>query len=678
MMSTQAPCPAPEQLKKLLDGRASEKEQAELADHLESCAACRKQLDDLTSREAWAKAARHLRQQPQPDAALRHAINELKGQPGRKDAEDDELSLDFLSPSDNPEHLGRLGRYEVLQVVGRGGMGIVLKAVDPSLQRVVAIKVLAPYLAMSGNARRRFTREAQAAAAVTYEHVVTIHAVEETNGLPYLVMQYIDGQSLQERLDRDGPPEVKEILRIGMQAASGLAAAHAQGLVHRDIKPANILLENGIQRVKLTDFGLARAVDDAAALTQSGMVAGTPEYMAPEQARGEAVDHRADLFSLGSVLYAMCTGRPPFRATTALAVLRRVSDDQPRPIKQINPDVPDWLIAVITKLHAKDPAARFQSAAEVAELLGQYLARVQQAIWTSPPTLPPGEPAKAGGPLTSVTICPTCACHLHVPEKFVGRIVNCPQCGKPFQVEEGESEIEVVRPAPPPAAPPKRKVPAHLWVLGFLVVPFTFLMCCGGGPLLVYSFFRARLQEQESAIPSPVPGTVKTLTAPPAPPGIGYPMKMEIREIPALTDKAAAQLRGRWRLVELSQDGKKVPREYMHDLYCTFYNEQYSLAGPQGSDQGTYRIDPHHQPNWIDLQPSRLVHSRAPEDRGGFNVLFATGDELAPGKVWPGIVERKEDDLNLYLGAPGKERPTKFPNFPALFYRLYHFRREAP
>src|SRR5438132_1739769 len=263
-------------------------------------------------------------------------------------------------------------------------MGIVLKAFDPGLHRVVAIKVLAPQLATSGTARKRFTREAQAAAAVSHDHVVTIHAVEEANGIPYLVMHYVAGMSLQERLDKSGPLELKEILRIGMHTAAGLAAAHAQGLVHRDIKPANILLENGVQRVKITDFGLARAADDAS-LTQSGVVAGTPQYMAPEQANGEAVDHRADLFSLGSVLYAMCTGRPPFCASTAMAVLRRVSDDTPRSIKELNPEIPDWLIAIVDKLHAKDPSGRFQNAREAAELLNQHLAQLQLASWTPQP-----------------------------------------------------------------------------------------------------------------------------------------------------------------------------------------------------------------------------------------------------------------------------------------------------
>ncbi|MAG94664.1 MAG: hypothetical protein CMJ48_13095, partial [Planctomycetaceae bacterium] len=289
----------------------------------------------------------------------------------------DDVKLDFLSPSEEPDCLGRLGSYEITAVVGRGGMGVVLKGRDPELNRVVAIKVLAPELALNAMARRRFLREAQAAAAVSHDHVVTIHAINQTDRLPHLAMEFVNGQSLQQRLDRSGPLELKEILRIGKQAAAGLAAAHAEGLIHRDIKPANILLENGVERVKITDFGLARAVDDVS-LTQTGVVAGTPQYMSPEQAQGERVDHRTDLFSLGSVLYAMCTGRPPFRADSTIAVIRRVCDDTPRPIQQVNPDIPGWLAAIIDKLLAKDPDQRFGSATEVAELLGQHLAHIQQ------------------------------------------------------------------------------------------------------------------------------------------------------------------------------------------------------------------------------------------------------------------------------------------------------------
>jgi hypothetical protein len=305
---------------------------------------------------------------------------------------EEDLPLEFLTPSEKPGSLGRLGHYEVLEVIGRGGMGVVLRAFDEELHRVVAIKVMAQQLATSATARKRFKREAQAVAAVIHDHIVTIHAVEEANGLPYLVMQYVAGLSLQQRLDRDGPLELQEVLRIGMQTASGLAAAHAQGLIHRDIKPANILLENGVERVKITDFGLARAAADAS-LTQSGMVAGTPQYMSPEQAEGKAVDPRTDLFSLGSVLYAMCTGRAPFRASGTLAVLKRVCEETPTPIRETNPGVPDWLVEIIDKLHAKDPAQRHQSAAEVAELLGRHLAQVQHPSLVAPPAAE--EPAPA-------------------------------------------------------------------------------------------------------------------------------------------------------------------------------------------------------------------------------------------------------------------------------------------
>src|SRR5436190_14079747 len=306
--------------------------------------------------------------------------------------------LGFLSPSDQPGSLGRLGHYEVQEVIGSGGMGNVLRAFDERLHRMVAIKVMAAPLATNAAARKRFQREARAAAAVCHDHIVTIHAVEESDEVPYLVMQCVSGLSLQQRIDRDGPLELHEILRIGMQTAAGLAAAHAQGLIHRDIKPANILLENGVERVKITDFGLARAAADAS-ISQSGAIIGTPQYMAPDQARGEALDGRTDLFSLGSVLYAMCTGRAPFRAASSIAVLKRVCEEAPSPIREANADIPDWLVAIIDKLQAKNPDDRYQSAAEVAEVLGQRLAQLQNST-TLPPAAthcqPPARAARRG------------------------------------------------------------------------------------------------------------------------------------------------------------------------------------------------------------------------------------------------------------------------------------------
>jgi serine/threonine-protein kinase len=387
MVSRHTPCDA-SRLRALLDASASEDGgSGDLAQHLEHCEKCRGELEAMAGGRWWEEVRPFVRPEPgdEPGAPTQAGPAAATGDP----------ELHFLAPPDRPGHLGRFGPYEVLGVLGKGGMGVVLKAWEPALRRTVAIKVLAPQLATCGAARQRFTREAQAAAAVVHTHVVAIHSIDTDNasGLPYLVMPVIAGCSLQERIARDGPLDVPAVLRIGMQAASGLAAAHAQGIIHRDIKPANILLENGVERVVLTDFGLARAADDASR-TQSGVIAGTPEYMSPEQARGEPVDHRSDLFSLGSVLYAMCAGRPPFRAPSALAVLRRVADERPRPLRELNSDVPEALAAVIDKLHANDPADRWQTAAEVAEVLGQQLADLQGpgcpvAATPVPPAPPP-------------------------------------------------------------------------------------------------------------------------------------------------------------------------------------------------------------------------------------------------------------------------------------------------
>jgi serine/threonine protein kinase len=308
-------------------------------------------------------------------------------------AKTDDEALAYLAPSGRPDSLGRIGHYEVLEVLGRGGFGVVFRAFDDILERVVAVKMLAPRMAATSPARKRFLREARSYAQVRHQNVVQVYAVEE-QPIPYLVMEFIPGETLQQRLNRTGPLETKEVVHIGRQIAEGLAAAHATGLIHRDIKPGNILIEKdevgrmkdeqgkapsvssfilhpSSFQVKITDFGLARAADDAS-VTHSGVVAGTPMYMSPEQAAGEQVDQRTDLFSLGSVLYAMASGRPPFRANKTLAVLKRVAEDTPRPIPDIIPEVPQWLCDVISRLHAKKPEDRFASAREVADLLARW------------------------------------------------------------------------------------------------------------------------------------------------------------------------------------------------------------------------------------------------------------------------------------------------------------------
>jgi serine/threonine protein kinase len=313
----------------------------------------------------------------------------------------------YLDQCALPGTLGKLGPYEILEEIGRGGMGVVFRAHDPKLQRIVAVKALAPELARLPSARQRFLREARAAAAVSHPHVVTIFAVEgteeaslgtERTTLPYLVMECIVGQTLHDKIKRVGALKVEEIIRISRQIAEGLTAAHKRGLIHRDIKPANILLENGVERVKITDFGLARTTSDGG-ITHTGEILGTPQCMSPEQARGEIVDQRSDLFSLGCVMYTMCTGFSPFRADNMLAVMKKVCELTPRPIAQINPNIPEWLCELVHRLLEKEPERRVQTAEGVVQVLESRVDNSPRHAVQSPPKPPsaslPKEETKA-------------------------------------------------------------------------------------------------------------------------------------------------------------------------------------------------------------------------------------------------------------------------------------------
>src|SRR5262245_35139496 len=302
-------------------------------------------------------------------------------------------ALPFLDPPGQSGSMGRLGPYEVLQILGQGAVGIVLKGYEPRLGRHVAIKVLAPQLVHNAAARRRFAREGKATAALGHDNIVAVHAVEDEGPRPYLVMEYVDGASLQQRLDRAGALPLAEVVRVGGQAARGLAAAHAHGLVHRDVKPGNILVEAGTGRVKLTDFGMVQHQDSV--VSQTDVLAGTPLYMSPEQARGDKVDARSDLFSLGSVLYALCAGRPPFTGTGPLAVLRQIGESAPPPLRQLNPAVPDWLAELIARMHDHDPAAR-PAADEVARILEEH---------QSDPALAPRPRRRRAWLVTAVLCC---------------------------------------------------------------------------------------------------------------------------------------------------------------------------------------------------------------------------------------------------------------------------------
>ncbi len=354
--------------------------------HLERCEGCRAALEQMAGGEAWRREAAEALSGDELDKSI----------PARDEWSDIDFTVEHLEPSDEPNVLGRLGGYDVLEIIGRGGMGVVLKGFDRELKRCVAIKVLSPHLAQSSLAKKRFAREAQAAAAVVHPNVLAIHQVQPAGRLPFLVMPLVAGESLAQRLVAQGRLELKETLRIGMQAAAGLAAAHEQGLVHRDVKPANILLEKGVERAVLTDFGLARAADDVS-MTRWGMIAGTPQYMSPEQARGEPLDGRSDLFSLGCVLYEMATGVSPFRADSTMATLRRLIDDPPPAMASLNAELPPWFVVIVDRMLEKAPDLRYGSAQEVSDLLEKCLAHLQQP--TSVPL--PAELANlAPGPLT--------------------------------------------------------------------------------------------------------------------------------------------------------------------------------------------------------------------------------------------------------------------------------------
>jgi serine/threonine protein kinase/Leucine-rich repeat (LRR) protein len=324
---------------------------------------------------------------PRPDSA------EARSQ----EAHHQEL-IDFLAAPQQPGELGRLGAYRILRVLGAGGMGVVFQAEDPHLERHVGLKMMKPALASSEAARKRFLREAKATAAIKHDHIVTIYQVGEERSVPFLAMEFLEGEPLDERLKRDNVLPVKEVLRIGREIAEGLSAAHERGLIHRDIKPGNIWLERKRGRVKILDFGLARAMDDETHLTQTGAIVGTPAYMAPEQAQGEPIDVRCDLFSLGGVLYRMCTGKAPFKGANTMSLLMSLARDTPQAPSELNATVPAALSDLIMRLLAKNPAERPATAEAAAEAI--------RAMENDQTVMLPAEPATSSERISSVIFSP--------------------------------------------------------------------------------------------------------------------------------------------------------------------------------------------------------------------------------------------------------------------------------
>ncbi len=392
-MTDDAGCPRLAELQRLLLGRPSDPDTERLERHVESCARCAHSLHQLQADDPLLPLVRAQPAAGQPreegvadliarlkrlPAAAAHEATTASPAPtasapgGPEATPTDEITHEvvaLLAPARGAEEIGWLGRYRVLRVLGAGGMGVVFEAEDGQLQRRVALKVIRPALAGSPTARQRFLREARATAAVEHEHIVTVYHADEDRGVPFLAMPLLKGETLESRLQREGRLPLTEVLRIGRETAAGLAAAHEARLIHRDIKPSNIWLEGKAGRVKILDFGLAQAADESGKLTGSGVIAGTPAYMAPEQARDEPLDPRCDLFSLGCVLYRLATGALPFRGTTLAQVLRSLELDQPRAPRDLNAELPPALADLIAQLLAKDRTRRPASAEVVARAL---------------------------------------------------------------------------------------------------------------------------------------------------------------------------------------------------------------------------------------------------------------------------------------------------------------------
>lgn len=311
---------------------------------------------------------------PADGATPSHPSNEATptyDYPGRPGLPPDLSTL--FDPPQADDELGRLGGYRVLRALGHGGMGVVFEAEEVALARRVALKLMRPQFALCDDARRRFVREAQTAAATEHDHIVPIFGVGEVHGVPFLAMPLLPGESLAARLERERILPIADLVQVGRDVASGLSAAHTAGLVHRDIKPANLWLEGPgagkpFRRVRVLDFGLARS-QTPDGLSSTGELLGTPAYMSPEQVDGRPLDGRSDLFALGCVLYRAATGRPPFDGPTVTAVLRSVADHRPPAPKKLRPDLPGELSDLILRLLEKSPERRPVSAAAVGDAL---------------------------------------------------------------------------------------------------------------------------------------------------------------------------------------------------------------------------------------------------------------------------------------------------------------------
>jgi serine/threonine protein kinase len=374
-MATKDKCPDLAVWSAYWAGTLDPAKRAALQIHRQRCAACAALVSELESSDLESETGQA---PPRLDEAPPASGDSAEEPASQADRDRSAISALALEKSENPTAIGRLGKYDILQVLGHGGMGVVLRGYDMELRREVAIKTLNHALSASAVAKRRFMREARAAAAVNHPHVVTIYSVDQHQGIPYIVMELVRGPTLAEEIRTRGRIDPIRTIRIAAQIASGLAAAHAQGVIHRDIKPGNVMLEYDVDRCKITDFGLARATIDNVELTSREMGVGTPAYMAPEQVTEGEVDGRSDLFAEGCVMYAMLVGHSPFHGRNALEIIRLVERCAPPDLRSLDSGIPEFLASIVMRLLRKDPAERFQSAAELADVLNRHLTMINQ------------------------------------------------------------------------------------------------------------------------------------------------------------------------------------------------------------------------------------------------------------------------------------------------------------
>jgi serine/threonine protein kinase len=391
-------CPSEEELKAFQLGDLPEAALQDVAAHLETCLRCEtlaRLLD--TAVDPVLAALRN----PSSGVALEGHTRTM-GPLGRAGQRAPVTPVPSAAPALHPAQLadeaGRLGNYRIRRLLGQGGMGFVFEAEDLTLGRTVALKVMKQELHPESEGWQRFLREARIMASIKHDNLITVYQAGQEGSVVYLAMELLQGESLEDRIQRAGPLELDELMRVARELTAGLAAIHRHGLVHRDLKPANIWLEEPEGRVKILDFGLARAVEDKTNLTQTGIVMGTPTFMSPEQAQGQKADARSDLFSLGCVLYCLATGVRPFDAQNTLAILSALALRQPQPVRALNPAVPEALSGLIMHLLAKDPGERPATADEVARRLKgveQWLAAPAASPDTaSLPVTPPNRPPR--------------------------------------------------------------------------------------------------------------------------------------------------------------------------------------------------------------------------------------------------------------------------------------------